>query len=240
MHSLHPYSLFHLGDAALTIEFGNEINEDLHKKVLDLYNRLQNHSSPFIFDIVPAYSSLAIHYDVMGLKKKYPEQTAFDSMADLVEEIVKNSPGNSGEQNRFFEIPVCYAEEFAPDMNELCLAGNLSRREVIDIHTSKTYRVYMLGFLPGFTYMGSVDERIRISRKQKPRLHVASGSIGIAGEQTGIYPLDSPGGWQIIGRTPVRLFARDKTQPVLFSPGDIVKFYPISQDEFKDHKSRDI
>lgn len=236
MQSLHPYSLFHLGDAALTIEFGNEINEALNKKVLQLYNTLKQNAQPYILDLVPAYSSLAVYYDVMALKKNFPKQNAFDSMADLIEELAGNATKENRMAGKLLEVPVCYSEKFSLDMQLLCDEKKLDPQEVIKIHTSITYRVYMLGFLPGFCYMGSVDERIRMDRKQEPRMMVPAGSVGIAGEQTGIYPLESPGGWQIIGRTPLIIFEKDNEDPALFAAGDEVKFYSISEDEFENYQ----
>jgi inhibitor of KinA len=154
----------------------------------------------------------------------------------LVEQINLPEDGDEDEA-REIQVPVCYSGRFAPDMQLLCKQKGLSTEEVVHLHCSRIYRVYMLGFLPGFTYMGKVDERIAIERKERPRSEVPAGSVGIAGVQTGIYPMDSPGGWQIIGRTPLQLFTKQSEHPVLFAPGDRVKFYSISENEFKDHQS---
>jgi inhibitor of KinA len=133
-------------------------------------------------------------------------------------------------------IPVCYAKTFAPDLEDLALQNKISQEEVIRIHTSATYRVYMIGFLPGFAYMGRVDERIVTPRRSQPRTMVPAGSVGIAGEQTGIYPFASPGGWNIIGQTPVALFDVKRKQPVLLQPGDEVTFYSITEHEFTNYQ----
>eukprot|EP01136_Pigoraptor_vietnamica_P038048 Opistho-1_new@106825 len=135
-------------------------------------------------------------------------------------------------------IPVCYDLSLAPDLVELATLHQLSVEEVIQLHTAQTYRVYMIGFLPGFAYMGSVDERIRTARKANPRTKVPAGSVGIAGEQTGIYPLDSPGGWQLIGQTPLPLFDATRTDPCLLQPGDEVQFCSISLTAF--HKLKQV
>jgi inhibitor of KinA len=135
---------------------------------------------------------------------------------------------------------VCYAERFALDLEELVQQKHLSKQEIIQLHTSITYRVYMIGFLPGFAYMGEVDEKIAMPRRQQPRTAVPEGSVGIAGAQTGIYPFTSPGGWNIIGRTPLKLFDKDKEEPTFFKPGDEVTFYSITEDEFAHYQSRTV
>ena len=134
---------------------------------------------------------------------------------------------------RSISIPVCYEGTFALDLSLLAHQKNLTVEEVIQIHTKTTYQVYMIGFLPGFAYMGKVDEQIQISRKEKPRTFVAAGSVGIAGEQTGIYPVDSPGGWQVIGKTPIKMFDIAQTNPCYLRPGDEVRFIPITLTEFQ-------
>ena len=236
MHTLHPYSIFHLGDSALTIDFGNVIGEEINQKVLLLFHHLKKLQLPFITGLVPAYSSLAVFYDVTSVRRMYPGQTAFDSLSDIINDMRVNLEGTIVVPSRTIEVPVCYSMKFAPDAGMITELKNISLKEIIELHTSRTYRVYMLGFLPGFAYMGVVDERLATPRKETPRTMVAAGSVGIAGNQTGIYPMDSPGGWQIIGRTPMLLFDKEKEQPVLFEPGDEIKFYSISEDEFANYQ----
>jgi inhibitor of KinA len=127
---------------------------------------------------------------------------------------------------------VCYGEKYAWDINEIAKEKSIPVDEIIRLHTAKKYRVYMIGFLPGFAYMGEVDEKIAIPRKAQPRTSVEGGSVGIAGMQTGIYPIDSPGGWQIIGKTPLKLFDKERDDPVLLKPGDEIEFYSITENEF--------
>ena len=134
------------------------------------------------------------------------------------------------------KIPACYVPEFGIDLNDIASQKGLSAQDIIQLHTSRIYRVYMLGFLPGFPYMGIIDEKLKMNRKNKPQ-QVCAGSIGIAGMQTGIYPFDSPGGWQIIGRTPLKLFNKENEDPVFLKPGDSVQFYSIARDEFESYKS---
>jgi inhibitor of KinA len=187
---------------------------------------------------VPAYSSLAIYYDILYLiKKNRGQQTAFDQMKNAVEIFLKEKNILNPGTGSFITIPVCYDKEYGPDLDFVALENTIPIEEIIQRHIAQAYRVYMLGFLPGFAYMGLIDEKIVSPRKQYPA-PVEAGSVGIAGKQTGIYPFKSPGGWQIIGRTPLNLFDREKTNPVLFKSGDNVKFYSITKDEFEDIKNR--
>lgn len=234
---LFDYRIFPLGDAALTIDFGNRIDEAINANVLQLFTRLQNFS-PLIRDIIPAYASLTVYYDVFLLRQKNP--SAFDAMKALLEPLLREESRNENGAGRRVQIPVCYAKKFALDREELAAQKNIAVEEVIRLHTAKTYRVYTIGFLPGFAYMGSVDDALATPRRQQPRSDVPAGSVGIAGSQTGIYPLDSPGGWNIIGRTPLKLFDATKKEPCLLQPGDAVTFYSIPEDAFEDYQGRHV
>jgi len=212
-----PYQIYPLGDRALTIDFGNKIDEAINSLVIAAFKKLQKDVLPTMIEAVPAYSTLAIYYQPAVIKKMYPSRTAFQSMKQLTEAWLNTfNPEENNSEQRKIEVPVWYYDEF---------------KELIEIHTSREYRVYMLGFLPGFAYMGEVDERIALPRKPQPEM-VLAGSVGIAGKQTGVYPFASPGGWQIIGRTPLQLFRPLDISPTLFQAGDKVKFYSISKDEF--------
>lgn len=235
MNAFQPYSVFPLGDSALTIDFGNTVNESINKKVLQLFHHLKQANDPQILDLVPAYSSLTVYYDLAELPEK--DKTYFEYMADRIEGLLSGQQAITETRSNYFEIPVCYSRKFGIDIDEVCRQKELSYYELIQIHTSKTYRVYMLGFLPGFTYMGEVDHRIAIERKVTP-VKLFAGAVGIAGKQTGIYPLESPGGWQIIGRTPVEIFNKENTPPTLFQPGDEIKFYSITEHEFANYQAR--
>jgi inhibitor of KinA len=229
------YRIFPLGDTAITIDFGNRIDEAINQKVMAGFQQLQKDPLPGMIESVPAYSSLTLYYDISFIRKSVPkDQPAFDWIKEQLEKRLSAvSPHDAGTERRI-QIPVCYDKEFAPAIEELAMMKNMSVEELIRIHTSRSYRVYMLGFLPGFAYLGEVDERITMPRKAQPAM-VTAGSVGIAGSQTGIYPLTSPGGWQIIGRTPLQLFDADKEEPTLVKAGDIIEFYSISPDEFKNH-----
>jgi len=235
MNPYQPYSIFPLGDSALTIDFGNVINEDVNQKVLRLFHHLKALADETILDFVPAYSSLTVYYDVISFH--HPDKTAFETVADILEQLLSKNINIPQRIPTSFEIPVCYSKKFALDIDYVAQQNGLQEEEVIYLHTSKTYKVYMLGFLPGFTYMGEVDDRLETARKPTP-IRLFSGAVGITGKQTGIYPMESPGGWQIIGRTPVRVFKKEDDNPVLFQPGDEVKFYSITEDEFENYKAR--
>jgi inhibitor of KinA len=227
------YTIFPLGDCALTIDFGNRISEELNKKVIALFNLLQQHPVPGIVEAVPAYSSLTFFYDPVALLKNIqPGKSVFDRMRKKVEELLEKTTSASTEKEKLIRIPVCYETTFGPDLMRISELKKIAAEEIIRLHTAVQYRVYMIGFLPGFPYLGEVNERIIVPRKNEPVI-VKAGSVGIAGKQTGIYPLDSPGGWQIIGRTPYRLFNKERDNPVLLNAGDRVEFYSITADEFE-------
>lgn len=229
------YRIFPLGDTALVIDYGNLIDEAINKEVIARFTQLKNANVPGIIEVVPAYSSLAVYYHPQEvLKKRTIEITVYEWMKDQVKQLLAQPVINNDSTERLLTIPVCYEDEFAPDIRALSAAKNISVEEIIQLHTATTYRVYMLGFLPGFSYMGQVDEKISIARKPQP-VNVAAGSVGIAGRQTGIYPLASPGGWQIIGRTPLKLFDVKSEEPALFKAGDKVQFISISKNEFANY-----
>ena len=233
-HPDFPYRIFPLGDAAITVDFGNCIDETMNKEVIARFNQLQQQPLPGMTEAVPAYSSLTVYYDMMAIKKKIPlHQTVYEWMQQQLEERLEQPVQQDQTTGRLLNIPICYDQEFAWDIQQLAETKNISIDEVIQIHTAKQYKVYMLGFLPGFAYMGEVDEKIAMPRKPHP-VNIVAGSVGIAGKQTGIYPLSSPGGWQIIGRTPLKLFDPASDNPTLLKTGDIVQFYSISKIEFEE------
>lgn len=262
MEGFFSYSIFPLGDSAITIDLGNCIEEQHNIRALALHDWLRAHRFPGMLDIIVAYSSVSVFYDPAVIRADHPEDPggAFARVRDLLVhacEAVEGAVANEGRETvegavaiegreagadgpglpvaaphgRLFRIPVCYQAEYAPDLDWVTHRTGLSREEVIGIHCAITYRVYMIGFLPGFCYMGRVDPRLELPRKQRP-VTVVAGGVGIAGMQTGIYPLNSPGGWQIIGRTPVQLFDPQADPPVRLQSGDQVQFYPVSAVEF--------
>jgi len=220
-----PFRIFPLGDHALTVEFGTEISELVNNKAIGLADYFEAFPFRGFIEAVPAFTSMTIFYDLSAVRRNFLDfPTAFEAVKTLVENAVEKSFTTSDSESRRIEIPVSFDHDDAPDLDFVAKTSGLSRHEVIEIFTAKTYRVYMLGFLPGFAYMGEVDERVAVPRKTSPRLRVPKGSVGIAGRQTGIYPLESPGGWQLIGRTRVEMFEPGANPPCILRPGDSVKF----------------
>ncbi len=232
----HPYTIFPLGDAALTIDFGNIIDENINQKVHNIFRQLKSFSFSGITDVVPAYASLTIHYNIAAIQK-FDNKSAFETVLNYINIVLKENQTCESVPSKIIKVPVCYSEKYAPDIIDIVEMRKISVEEIIYLHTSKSYHVFMVGFLPGFPYLGEVDEKLVVSRKQVPRTYVPSGSVGIAGKQTGIYPFSSPGGWQIIGRTPIKLFDKQKDNPVLFNAGDKVEFYSITEDEFQNYQT---
>lgn len=211
------------GDRAALVELEQIIAPDINDRVLALRSGLEAMRLPGITYFIPAYCSLTIGFD--------PAQISFDALKEQVQQLNVQKETTSAEAYRKHTIPVCYDSDFAPDMEAVTTQTGLSKEAVIDLHTSTTYRVYMMGFLPGFAYMGKTPEALFVNRKASPRLQVPELSVGLAGNQTGIYPTTAPGGWQLIGRTPVSLVQPPDT--FLFKAGDRVQFKAISMEAFE-------
>ena len=212
------------GAHAILIEWKPSIDDKTFSEILQVKQFVTQSFSEEILEVVPAYSSLAIY-----MKLETNLDTFISKLKHSLENILKTEQAAS----RIIYIPVCYDLEFAPDIQEVAQKNSLSISEVITIHTTPTYKVYFLGFLPGFPYLGGLDKRLHTSRKETPRQKVESGSVAIGGSQTGIYTTDSPGGWQIIGKTPLSLFSIKNNPPALLKAGDFIKFKSISKDEFR-------
>lgn len=227
--SLHMYPC---GDHALTIEWEDTADLANHQKVLALCNVLSSKKITGIKDIIPAYSTVTVVYDTVALLQNPSPLTVYERMCENILAAVADGERMEESTPRQVSIPVCYDVSLAPDLLSLAESHGLSTAEVIGLHTARTYRVYMIGFLPGFAYMGTVDEKLVTPRKKTPRTLVPAGSVGIAGIQTGIYPFDSPGGWQLIGRTPLKMFDAGREQPSLLLPGAEVRFQSITLDEY--------
>ena len=212
------------GDSALLIEFGKEINPETKRKITAIVQLMREQHIEGIVDVIPAFCSLLINYD--------PRVLSYEELKERMENLLKMETKTETTRKRIFEIPVCYGGEYGPDIDNIAEHAGLSVDEVIKIHSSKDYLIYMLGFLPGFTYLGGLDERIHTPRLASPRLTIRAGSVGIGGSQTGIYPLDSPGGWQLMGLTPVRTYDPERQTPILVEAGDYIRFIPIDEEEF--------
>lgn len=233
------YKIHFVSDSAATIDFGNVIDEDINSQILSLFHFVNNQPIPGMIEAVPAYASLTIYFDLMFLRKKIsPSRKVYEWIHEKVEKLIELETAALEINSNLIRIPVCYDEEFGIDLKWLAEQKNISTNDIIQLHCARRYRVFMLGFLPGFAYMGEVDEKIAIPRKPEPQSIIA-GSVGIAGKQTGVYPLNSPGGWQIIGRTPLKLFDKRKDELCVLKPGDFVEFYSITKDEFENYQGRD-
>jgi inhibitor of KinA len=231
----NQFKIFPLGDAAATLDMGNTISEALNQKALAMQQWLLDHPFEGLKDCLVAYSSLTVLYNPVIIKKYYhPPTTIFDWVADRLQQAFEKGVETVNETREVISIPVCYEAPFGPDLAALAQQKELTEQDVVTLHTSTTYNVYMIGFLPGFSYMGEIDEKIAVPRKQHPT-QVLAGSVGIAGSQTGIYPLNSPGGWQIIGRTPLKMFDAFVPEPVKLQAGDRVQFYAITKREFESY-----
>ena len=225
--------IFPLGDAAAIVDFGNQISAETNDRVLSLAKYFDKNPFAGFIEIIPAYSSLTVFYDVFNVRRNNQNfETAFDFVSAEIEKALLETNENEQTETRLVEIPVCFDREFATDLDFIGAEKNLLPEEIIEIFLGETYRVFMLGFLPGFAYLGEVAEKIAAPRKQSPRLQVAAGSVGIAGRQTGIYSLASPGGWQIIGRTPLEMFNLENQPPTCLQAGDMVRFYRIRKTDF--------
>ena len=212
-------------DSSLLVVFGEQISLELHQRVMALFTALQRARDPRIRNLHPAYVSLLIDFD--------PLRLSHQELRGRVEELLTGLPATEAEPREVITIPVCYDPEFAPDLAEVAAHAGITGEEVARLHSAATYRVYFLGFAPGFTYLGGLPEALHIPRLASPRRSVAAGSVGIAGSQTGIYPLPSPGGWRLIGRTPWRMFDPGAVPPTRLQPGDQVRFTGIERAAFE-------
>ena len=223
--------IYALGDQAITIEWASSISEEVNNQVMHSFQFFQIHPIEGVTDLIPAYSSLTLLYNPTIIRKQAMGGSPFEWLKKKLAALTV-APSITFQETAPIVVPVCYDTSLAPDLVEATQITRCSIEELIALHTSKIYKVYMLGFLPGFAYMASVHQQIQLPRKATPRKSVAAGSVGIAGEQTGIYPLEAPGGWQLIGQTPLKIFDITKEEPCLFKPGNWVKFEAITLEEF--------
>lgn len=207
------------GDASILIEWADEIDDAVNDRVHSFTQFLRAQAHVKILDLIPAYSSLLVCFD--------PHHTSLAQVHEYLEHLLPIAPSSIVFVPRLIEIPTRYGGAFGPDLSFIVERSGLGEREVIELHASVTYRVYMIGFTPGFAYLGSVPAQIAVPRLETPRARVPAGSVGIAGRQTGIYPSETPGGWRLIGRTEMRLFDPNADPPALLRPGDRVRFVPV-------------
>ncbi|RXI45222.1 allophanate hydrolase [Clostridium tetani] len=213
------------GDKALTIEYGNEISEDISSKVRSMMVALEINKIDGIVEIVPTYRSLMVHYN--------PLIIGYDKLINKLKSLENKLQDISLPEPEVIEIPTVYGGEYGPDIGNVAKHNKITVEEVVKIHSSKEYLIYMLGFTPGFPYLGGMNGKIATPRLKSPRTKINKGSVGIAGSQTGIYPIDSPGGWQLIGKTPLKLYEPNREVPILLKAGNYIKFVPIFEGEYK-------
>ncbi len=215
--------LLDCGDRALTVEFGNAVEPELNRQVRALDHVLKG--VPGIVETIPTFRSLFIEYD--------PFAVSHDQLCRLITARMKNLETGDHGNEKIIDIPVCYGGEFGPDLADVAAHAGLSEAEVIERHSRNNYPIYMLGFLPGFAYLGGLDPQLNTPRLKTPRQEIPAGSVGIAGMQTGIYPLKSPGGWRLIGRTPVKVYDPSSPNPFLYAAGDVIRFRPVDEAEYR-------
>jgi inhibitor of KinA len=206
-------------DCTILIEWADEISDAANDRVHGFARALRRQNRPEITDLIPAYSSLLVCYN--------PVKISYSQIHSHLQELLDAPDHFEPQAPKLVEIPTHYGGESGPDLRFISKRSGLSEDQVIDLHTTVIYRVYMLGFVPGFAYLGSVPKEIATPRLETPRTRVPSGSVGIAGRQTGIYPIESPGGWRLVGRTDLKLFDPTQSLPALLRPGDRVRFVPI-------------
>lgn len=237
-----PMQILPLGESAIRIQLGNSIHPDIHRRVKRIVECLEKHPFPGMIESVPAFTSVTVFYDPLKIRKRlsdHPElanQSCFAMVSAALQQLLSKLDDHAGDKPRIVSIPVCYGGEFGPDIEEVAAHNGLTLEEVIEIHSGGEYLVYMIGFAPGFPYLGEMSERIATPRRASPRKSIPAGSVGIAGMQTGIYPISTPGGWQLIGRTPLQLFRPNEDPPSFLQSGDIIKFHPISPEEFESYR----
>lgn len=218
------YSYFQVSEQSLEVEFPEQINVEENKLIQNIARELIDQKAVGVTGVIPAYHTLTVNFDF--------DLTSFRDLVDQIDEIIVNSNELTNTGRSIIELPVCYCPEFGPDLEDVADFASVSVEELIKLHSGTDYFIYMMGFLPGFAYMGSVPEQIAMPRLEVPRKRIAPGSVGIAGAQTGMYPVESPGGWRLIGRTPVKLY--DPARPQLkYRSGDYIRFVPIDKAEYR-------
>jgi inhibitor of KinA len=219
--------LLPVGEGGLLVELGDAVDADLNARVHALSRAVVRRLGPLVLEVVPSYAALLVVFDPLRIRRERLEARV-GALAEGLGAV------RAGPPRRVVEVPVCYGGELGPDLEEVARATALAPEEVIARHAAPLYRVFLLGFTPGFPYLGGMDERLACPRLPSPRLRVPAGSVAIAGAQTGVYPVESPGGWRLLGRTPLRLFdpRPDARRPFLLAPGDGLRFVPVDRERF--------
>jgi inhibitor of KinA len=226
-----------LGDSALIVrvrEASGDLDDESLSAVLGALRKIESAQIPGVIELAPAYTTIGVFFDPQQVASAGVDAAAiFDWMAEQIRQAVSRKMKSAKLTARLIKIPVCYDPEFALDLKEVAQHAGLSAKEVIDLHHTAEYRVNCVGFTPGFPYLAGLPKKLATPRQATPRKEILAGSVAIGGAQTGIYPIKSPGGWNIIGRTPLRLFSPEKEPPSLLRPGDKVRFRSITREEFE-------
>ncbi|AVM22728.1 5-oxoprolinase subunit PxpB [Bacillus pumilus] len=230
--TFHP-----LGDAAIVIQAGADICEEIHERVVQLFSCIEQHPFVGYVEAVQAFTNVTVFYEPYTVHQSAQLQkvdlSPYEWVKNYIETLLEEKwREDVHTERRIVEIPVCYGGELGPDLEEVARINGLTPEEVVRIHTAGTYLVYMIGFAPGFPFLGGLSEKIAAPRRETPRMSIPKGSVGIAGKQTGVYPISTPGGWQLIGQTPLSLFLPDRAVPSLLKAGDEVRFVQMSEKEF--------
>lgn len=225
------YTLSPLGDQAVVIDVGNKIDMSSEQNVRAIISEFEKKSPSWMIEYIPAYTTVTIIYAITEFLK---EDSPYEAVCERIHALLEGVTQIAAVQQKVVEIPVLYGDEYGPDLDFVAKHNNLTVDEVIAIHTSGDYTVHMIGFAPGFPFIGGMSEQIAAPRRQTPRLMIPARSVGIAGVQTGVYPIETPGGWQLIGRTPLELFLPSEDPPSLLAAGDKIKFYRITTEEYEE------
>ncbi len=232
------FTAYYLSEHALTLEFGHEISENLLQQITS-FNALINRN-PFtgFRTSVPAYSTISVFYDPIQVIRAadLPGIDCFDKVSAYLYQLTNDADNQPGTPDNLITIPTCYGGAYGEDLEAVAALHHLSAGEVISLHSAAIYKVYMIGFVPGFAYLGGMSAQLATPRKPTPRKVIPAGYVGIAGMQTGVYPLATPGGWQLIGRTPLTLFDAARARPALLKAGDLVTFKPIDHQQFDQYR----
>ena len=214
------------GDEAMVIEFGKTIDEEINNRVISMATSIRNKRIKGVREILPTYRSLMVFYN--------PKKISYIRLVSTVKALGFKEKEGEEEEKKTLIVPCCYDDSFGPDLSDMSKELGLTKEEIVKIHSEKKYKIYMLGFLPGFVYLGGLDKRINIPRLQTPRTKIPARSFGIGGAQTGVYPVDSPGGWRLIGSTPLDFYDIKREDPILCEAGEYIRFRPVSKPEYSD------
>ena len=224
------YRILIAGDSAIALEFGNAIDPEVCTRARAVRKTIEKARIHGIKELVQTYTSVMVHYD--------PLLIGYDALLKKLKKVLDSVDLSLGADHKIImDIPVCYGGIYGPDMQTVCEHTGLSEEEVIRLHSEPDYQIYMMGFMPGFVYLGGMNPRLETPRLSSPRPRLEAGSVGIAAKQTGMYPLASPGGWQIIGRTPIKPYDPDREKPILYESGEYLRFVPITPERFEEIRS---